>query len=102
MNTLPPVKGTVLKVNVTAELGNNLHLSDVDFEVKMYANKSVDFRKSDLIKVDKDNYIAVVNSNDIGTGEYFVKLTVHIPDADVEDGIRTEIVKIPTGIRITA
>lgn len=102
MDTLPPVKGTVLKVNVTAELGNNLHLSDVDFEVKMYANKSVDFKKSDLIKVDKDNYIVVVNSNDIGTGEYFVKLTVYIPDADVSNGIRTEVVKIPTGIRITA
>ncbi len=103
-NILPPSLGTELKINVTAELGNDLHLADVDFVCTFYSNnplgRSVTIQKQKLLQQDDDNYIAVLNTSDIGTGEYWLKLTAYLPDTDFEDRLRTEIVRVPTGIRV--
>lgn len=98
MNVLPPSLGTELKLNITAELGNGLHLSDVDFTATFYSSlrRSEVFAKEDMVKVDDDNYIAVIDTAKLGTGEYMMKLVAEIPDADCEDGFRTEVVKVPT------
>ena len=98
MNVLPPSLGTELKLNITAELGNGLHLSDVDFTVTFYSSlrRSEVFAKEDMVKVDDDNYIAVIDTAKLGAGEYMMKLVAEIPDADCEDGFRTEVVKVPT------
>ena len=40
MNTLPPSLVTELKLNITAELGNNLHLADVGFSQHRIKYKS--------------------------------------------------------------
>ena len=102
MNTLPPSLGTELKLNVNAELGNNLHLADVDFTATFYTQmrRSEVFAKEDMVKVDDDNYIAVIDTTNLGTGEYMMKLTAEIPDADCEDGFRTEVVKVSTHIYV--
>lgn len=99
-NILPPSVGTELKLNVTADLGNDLHLSDVDF-IARFSNgfgNPVTIEKKDMKKYDDDNYIAVVDTNIAGAGEYWMKLTVELPDNDCEDGFRTEVVTVPTGI----
>lgn len=102
MNTLPPSLGTKLKINVSADLGNNLHLKDVDFDCVFYNSigKKQLLHKSNLIEYDADNYVAVVDTKSIGSGEYYLKLTVYIPDADCADGKRTEVVDIPTGVKV--
>lgn len=104
MSTLPPSLGTELKLNVNAELGNNLHLADVDFVAVFYTamgiGKSITIAKSAMIKVDDDNYIAIVDTTKVGSGEYWMKLSAELPDADFEDGYRTEVVKVSTGIKV--
>lgn len=101
-NVLPPSLGTELKLNVNADLGNGLHLSDVDFSTRVYSSfgKSITFDKKDMKKLDDDNYIAVVDTKKVGTGEYWMKLTAQIPDEDCEDGYRTEVVTVPTGVKL--
>ena len=101
-NILPPSVGTELKLNVTAELGNGLHLSDVDFSVRFSnpSGKSVTIEKKDMKKYDDDNYVAVVDTKIVGAGEYWMKLTAKLPDADCEDGFRTEVVTVPTGVKV--
>lgn len=101
-NVLPPSLGTELKLNVNADLGNGLHLSDVDFTARFYSSfgKSITIDKKDMKKQDDDNYIAVVDTKKVGTGEYWMKLTVQIPDEDCEDGFRTEVVTVPTGVKL--
>lgn len=101
-NILPPSVGTELKLNITADLGNDLHLSDVDFFAR-FSNpfgKSVTIDKKDMKKYDDDNYVAVVDTKIVGTGEYWMKLSVQLPDADCEDGFRKEVVTVPTGIKV--
>lgn len=103
MNTLPPSLGTELKLNVNAELGNNLHLADVDFVAEFYvpgSNKSIIASKEDMVEQDRDNYIAVVDTVKVGVGKYYMKLSVDLPDVDCEDGYRTEVVRVPTGIKV--
>ena len=82
---LPPSLGTELKICVTADLGEFLHLDDVEFTVSIYNDgtypKEQVFEKSELVAVDKDNYIAVVNT-------------------DCHDGYRDEVVRFPTYIKV--
>jgi hypothetical protein len=101
-NVLPPSLGTELKLNVNADLGNGLHLSDVDFTARFYSSfgKSITIDKKDMKKLDDDNYIAVVDSKKVGTGEYWMRLSVQLPDADCEDGYRSEVVTVPTGVKL--
>lgn len=103
MNALPPSLGTELKLNVNAELGNNLHLADVDFFAVFYVigqERTLKVKKKNMVRVDDDNYIAVVDSSKIGTGEYWMQLTVYLSDADCIDGERTEVVDVPTGVKV--
>lgn len=103
-NVLPPSLGTELKLNISAELDNNLHLADVDFSATFYTamgvGKSLTVEKKDMLKVDEDNYIAVVDTKKVGTGEYWMKLSAELPDEDCEDGFRSEVVKVPTGVKV--
>lgn len=101
---LPPAKGTILKLAVTADLGDGIHMKDVDFVCNFFkagiTTKSVTLEKKDMIQVDKDEYLACVDTSVIGAGEYFMRFTAYLPDTDVEGGIREETVVAPTGIRV--
>lgn len=87
---------------------DDIHLDDCDFDIEtyVYTNKSVTYHKGDenhLKPIDKDSYKVIVNSEDsvkIGKGRVMTKVTVKIPDADFEDGYRTEICNLWTGITI--
>ena len=50
-------------------------------------------QKADLKKEDDDNYVITLNDADmrtIGRGRINALVTAYIPDADFEDGFRTE------------
>lgn len=100
---LPPSNGTTLKFSVTADLGKDIHMSDVSFKCEFlnkYGKKML-VEKANMVYVSDDEYIAVVDTRLIGTGEYWMRFTAEIPDTDVDGGLRTEVVTVPTGINIT-
>ena len=101
---LPPVIGTTIKIAVAAELGKDIHMVDVNFSCVVYNNaiksNSITLQKSDMIYVEDDLYLAVVDTSNIGTGEYYIRFSADIPDSDCVGGIRKEIVTIPTGIKV--
>lgn len=87
--------GTEFKMNIHLDPIDGLHMSGYDFECAfyVYTNRKVVIPKSQMRKVDDDNYIAVINSIDamrIGRGRINVEITAHIPDGDFDDGVRTE------------
>lgn len=101
LSFMPSSIGSKKKINVFAELGNGLHLSDVNFRVRIFTQtRHADYQKDELIKVDDDNYLCKVDTTKLGAGEYWVKLYVDMPDADFEDGIRPEVLTFPSGLKM--
>ena len=96
--------GTQLKIAVRADLGD-VHMSEVDFECRFYSNFKpecgVTVKKSGMAYVSSDEYLAVVDTKAVGAGEYLMNFTAQIPDPDVDGGLRTEKVCVPTGILVT-
>ena len=62
--------------------------------------KVITITKDEAIPVDKNNYIVLVNTEDIGTGTMKVKVIAHIPDGDFQDQARTEVSVKDTGVEI--
>lgn len=94
--------GTELKLNLSIDPIGSAHMSSYDFVVDVFCNptKSLMIEKAKANKVDDDNYILCIDSNAIGKGKVKVKVTAYIPDTDFEDGSRTEIMIVDTGISI--
>lgn len=94
--------GTELKLNIHIEPIGDITMDDYNFEVEIYCSpkKTIVIPKSDAIKIDENNYIVLIDTNIVGTGDLKCKVTAHIPDADFDDDFRTEIVAIDTGINI--
>lgn len=95
--------GTELKINVHVEPIDGFHMSDYDFTCRfyIYANRYVELGKSEMIRMDDDNYIACIDSSKLGTGNIMMRIMAYIPDADFSDGFRTEVETVSTGIRIS-
>lgn len=94
--------GTEYKINIKMDAVGDIHLSACDFFAIFYVNstKMQQIQKEDMVEVDDDNYIALVDSTLTGAGALKARITVEIPDADFDDGKRTEVVVINTGIVI--
>ena len=109
--------GTELKLNIKidpipkhpdqeVEEGDDMewNMEDYDFEVEVFCSpkKVITITKEEAIPVDKNNYIVLVNTEDIGTGTMKVKVIAHIPDGDfyASDNARTEVSIKDTGIEI--
>lgn len=92
--------GTIYKINIHLE-GLPTNMDDVEFTVQFYCFRDfIELSKKDMIRVDENNYIAVVDSAKIGKGSIKMRVTVNILDADIPGGIRTEIYTHDTGIII--
>ena len=97
--------GTEFKINVHAEPIEGLHMSDYDFECVfyVYTNKRVVIKKSEMKKVDDDNYLAMIDTKKglmLGRGKVNMEFTAYIPDGDFDDGVRTEKAITCTGVTI--
>lgn len=97
-----PFLGTELKLNLNIEPLGKITMDDYDFYVDVYCSpkNTITFKKEELIRVDNSNYIILIDSAKIGAGEIKCKVTAYIPDADFDDGLRTEVIGIETGINI--
>lgn len=97
--------GSDVKITFTAELPDNLKLSDIDFTgkvVNMNTGDDMDFTKADCIMTDDGaSYVVMVDTETMGLGDLTMRLTVHIPDTDYPSGYRKEVIKINPYIRIT-
>lgn len=94
--------GSELKVNVGLKPIGSFTMDDYDFncEFYCYSNKKLIVNKSKMIKQDANNYVAIVDTKSVGTGSLKCKITAYISDGDCEDGLRTEVLVIDTGISI--
>ena len=94
--------GTELKLNIHIDPIGNMTMDDYDFSVSLYCStrKIISFNKSELKRVDSNNYIVTFDTKEIGLGELKCNIVAHIPDSDFVDGVRTEIVKTCTGLEI--
>ena len=97
--------GSDVKIAFTADLPDGLLLKDVDFTLKVInmseKDVAIDVLKADCIETDEGkNYVALVDSDDLGIGTLMLRLTVHIPDTDYQSGTRKEVIKINPHIKI--
>lgn len=97
-----PVVGTELKMNIAIEPIGDLHMEDYDFFAEFYTRSTsiIRIEKEQMVRLDADNYIAVVDTDTTGTGSLKCKLTAFVPDPDCVDGFRTEIVRLDAGVVI--
>lgn len=103
MDLIGSVIGTELKINVHVEpIDGKVHLADCEFkcEFYVYTNKSVVVEKKDMVQVDKDNFIALVDTSKIGCGTIQMTIEVDVPDGDFPDHLRKEVDTICTGVKI--
>lgn len=96
--------GTELKLNINIEPIGTITMDDYDFDVELisgsFKKTSVVINRAAAKKVDSDNYIVCLDTAELGAGMLKCRVTAYIPDDDFDDGIRTEVVEIDTGIEI--
>lgn len=98
--------GTEIKLNIHIDPIDDLHMSDEEFlfivEAYCSSKNSIKIFKDEAIKVNNsdDDYIVLIDTLKLGTGTLKCKIAVTLPDADFEDGDRTEVTIIDTGINI--
>lgn len=102
MKNESPFIGTELKLNINIEPIGDITMDDYDFEVQVYCSikRVITIQKKDAIRVDQNNYMVLVDTSETGAGDLKCKVTAHIPDGDFNDGLRTEVVAVSTGITI--
>lgn len=95
--------GTDIKINIHLDRLDGYRMSDIDFTCNffIYTNRKITIKKEVMIKVDDDNYVACFDSTQLGIGKIMCRVTAYIPDADFEDGLRTEIETVDTNVTIT-
>lgn len=94
--------GTELKVNVHIEPIDNYHMDNYDFTCKFFTtgNCGISIPKSDMIRIDEDNYIARIDTKKVGRGNLMLRVVAQIPDNDFDDMLRKEVCVVSTGILI--
>lgn len=88
------IVGTGLKMNIHIEPIGDLHLSDYDFRCIFHTSSrqyGVTINKSEMQRVDADNYIAAVDTSELVAGTLKVRIYAEIPDDSFVTGIRYEI-----------
>lgn len=92
--TKAPARGTEVKLKISISASTaNYTMDDFGFVVEFYGNiGKVELKKEGCIRLDENNYLAVVDTAITGCGVLDARVSALIPDADCEDGFRTEVV----------
>lgn len=100
-NFMPPKIGSKVKLVLSCELPDDINLKDCDFEVELRTTyKKKTYKKDELLPGDGDFYYILVDTAEIGSGQYMCVLTVQVPDADFTDGLRTEKIEFPSDLKV--
>lgn len=102
MGTTNIFLGTELKLNVNIEPMGEFTMEDYDFSVDIWTSmkRVATIHKSECIKIDKNNYVVLVDTNLLGAGDIKAKVIANIPDFDFPDTVRTEVVALDLGITV--
>lgn len=94
--------GTYLKINVHIDELDGIKMSDMDFTCDFFVHtgRFQTISKEDMLKADDENYVALVDSAQIGKGIVRCKVTAYVPDGDFVDGVRKEVCTVSTDIII--
>ena len=94
--------GSEIKLNLNIEPVGGYTMDDYDFVAEVYckAKKSVIIEKQQAIRIDANNYLLPVDTQEVGHGYINCKVSAQIPDKDFADGFRAEVVFIETNIEI--
>ena len=95
--------GTELKLNINIAPMGVVSMDDYDFNIDVYtqsSNKHLIIEKAETKKVDKDNYVVIIDTELVGAGRVMCKVTAYLPDGDFKDRDRKEIAVVDTGISI--
>ena len=96
------ISGTQLKLNIHIDPFGDLHMEDYNFECKFYIfqKRFIVISKSEMARIDADNYVVIVDTADLGIGLLHMSLTAHLPDENFPAITRKEIACVDTGITI--
>lgn len=102
MKTSRVFKGSDLKLNIHIEPLGGLTMDDYDWYVECYCSNETPIKitKDQARRVDENNFIIALNTQQLSIGPLQCVITAHIPDEDFEDEVRTEISRINTNINI--
>lgn len=91
------VIGSDVKFAISLTLPCGLTMEEVDFKARFYIdfNKYILIDKKDMI-IDDGAYICVINTIKLGIGEIKCRITTVLPDSDMPNGKRTEIIDVAT------
>lgn len=95
--------GTELKLNINIEPIDGMTMDDYDFFIEVFGQwtkENIKIRKGEAIRIDENNYVVRLDTTKLGLGGLSCKVTAYLPDDDFEDGLRTEVVCIDTGITV--
>ena len=97
-----PIVGTEFKIQVSIDPVDSIPMSGMEFTCMFYTSMDKPYivEKSQMIKVDDSNYIALVDTAEMNAGSLRNRITVDIPDSDFSDGYRKEIKDVDTGIKL--
>ena len=94
-----PLIGTGLKLNVNVAPIGDYHMADYDFECVFYTtnrNEGIVLKKTEMTAVDSDNYVAILDSADLGSGRVSVVVYAYVPDSAFPGGYRCEVAEVQT------
>ena len=94
--------GSEIKLNLNIQPIGGYTMDDYDFTVEVYckAKNSVLLPKDKTVRLNANNYLLPLDTQELGHGVIKIKLTAFLPDKDFVDNIRTEVVFIDTNIEI--
>ena len=94
------ISGSQVKLNIHIDPLGDLHMEDYGFECKFYIfpKRFIIINKSEMVKIDADNYVVLVDTTDLGVGQLHMSLTANLPDSDFTEVVRKEIACVDTGI----
>lgn len=99
------IMGSDAKIPVKYELPDGLTMKEVPFTVTVYntvkKDASIEIQKSECVEENFNEYIVLVDTEELGIGIYMMKVVFQIPDSDYVKGYRKEVVKINPKIRVT-
>lgn len=85
--------GGDIKPYIELEPVGNLNMDDYDFQAEFFcfSSRRVVVKKQDMRRENENKYVASISTKDLGTGTLKCLVTRHIPDADFNNGMRTDV-----------
>ena len=95
------VMGGDFKLNVSFLPIGGFTMDDVDFAITLWnCNRRLKIGKEEMVRVDSQNYVACVHSEQLGKGVLNLRMEADFPDSDFQEGVRKEVDVVMSVIKI--